>query len=90
MVCHELIDNMQKQKIEPACYWAAELICAGHFHDLWELFIQYIGQHIHLGNPKILKYMEMRYQIFSNIVNHLQGMVKIIFMPFAIDVFRTG
>lgn len=68
VVCHELIDNMQKQKIEPACYWAAELICAGHFYDLWELFIQYIGQHIHLGNPKILKYMEMRYQIFSNIV----------------------
>lgn len=68
IVCHQLIDNIHKQKIEPACYWAAELICAGHYNDLWEIIIQYVCQHIHLGNPKIVKYVEMRYQIFQNIV----------------------
>ena len=68
MVVQKLVDAMQKIKIEPACYWAAELVCAGHYMDLWEIFLQYAGRHIHLGNPKIIKYLEMRYQIFRNIM----------------------
>ena len=68
VVCQKLSDAMQKMKIEPACYWAAELVCAGHYMDLWELFLKYVGKHIHLGNPKIVKYLEMRYTIFKNIM----------------------
>jgi len=68
-VCDKIIENMQKKKIEPACYWAAELICAGHFADLWQIILEYVGKYIHLGNPKIVKYIELRYTGFRSIVN---------------------
>jgi hypothetical protein len=67
-----LQDSILKGKIEPACHWAAELICAGHYTDLWEILLNYVGKHIHLGNPKIMIYLEMRYETFRNIM--IQGL----------------
>ena len=68
----QLIENLKKGRIEPACYWCAELICGGHFMEVWETIIHYIGKHIHLGNPKILCYIEKRYDIFRNIMSQGQ------------------
>lgn len=64
----QFIENMKKGKIEPACYWCAELICAGHYMEVWETILHYVGKHIHLGNPKIIIYLEKRYEIFRNIM----------------------
>jgi hypothetical protein len=65
----QLIDNLKKGRIEQACYWCAELVCAGHFMEIWETIIHYVGKYIHLGNPKILRYLENRYDIFRNIMS---------------------
>jgi len=65
----QYIQNMKKGKIEPACYWCAELVCAGHYGEVWETIINFVAKYIHLGNPKLVVYLERRFCIFRNIVS---------------------
>jgi hypothetical protein len=65
----QFIDAITKNQIEHACYWCAELVCAGHFIEIWECFLFYLGKYIHSGNPKIVVYLDKRYKVFRNIVS---------------------
>ena len=38
----QLVTNMFNCQIEPSCYWAAELVCSGHYPELWELSLIHI------------------------------------------------
>jgi hypothetical protein len=66
----QLIANIYNCKIEGACYWSAELICAGYFIDLWEIIINYVGKYIHVGNPKLPIYIQLRFNTFKDILNN--------------------
>jgi hypothetical protein len=73
----QLIENMKGGKLEPAAYWCGELVCAGHYMEIWEIILHYTGKHIHLGNPKIIIYLQMRFEIFKNIVSRGQYITEL-------------
>ena len=71
----QMLENMKRGRVEPACYWCAELICAGHYGDVWEAIIHYTAKHIHSANPKIAIYVKMRYEVFRNLMMQSQNYV---------------
>lgn len=55
---------LDESSIEEACFWCAQLFSAGHLMDIWETILLVMSRHIHLGNPKLPLYIEMRYTQF--------------------------
>jgi len=57
-------------KVEQACYWSAELICAGHYADVWECVFLFYGKYVHITNPRIAVYLDVRLDQFETIMHN--------------------
>lgn len=66
----QLLKCINTNKIEESCYWSSELICSGHFIELWEIIILYASKYVHLGNPKLPLYLSARIDIFKQILEN--------------------
>ena len=66
----ELVNAIIESKHDSACYWSAELVCSGHYDDLWETIIIAHCKFIHVSNPKLCIYLKKRWLDFTTIMSN--------------------
>ncbi len=75
----QFLKSVSNGTIEEACYWSIELICAGHYIDLWDAIFLLVSDYIHLGNPKLPIYISLRVDNFKEIIQngYLENMLAL-------------
>ena len=72
-VIKQLYTSILNYKLEESLNWSIELICAGHFIDMWNIILLITCKHIHISNPKLSIFIDIKFQEFKQIIKHSIG-----------------
>ncbi len=67
-VVKKLKQACAERSVEQACYWTAELVCAGHFAKLWEHLSIAVGERHATASPRVTLFLARRFSEFKQIV----------------------
>lgn len=67
-VVKKLRQACEDRSVEEACYWTAELVCAGHFVKLWETLTIIVGERHAVSSPRTPILFAIRFADFKKIV----------------------
>ena len=75
----ELLKSLRESSLEPACFWCAELICSGHYIEVWDTIILFYSRYIQQGSPSLCVYLEHRINTFREIARGFDPRFRPIF-----------
>ena len=64
------VNELEQANVVNSYYWFMELLCSGHANDIWEIIIQFYGNKINIGNPKLAIYLDMMHGNFTKILTN--------------------
>jgi len=70
----ELYKCLYYEKKEDALLWTVEFICSNGYIDLWNIYINYLCNHVHIHNPKLPIYLVKKFNEFKEIANKHQDL----------------
>ena len=72
-VTKELLKAMIYSKLEESCFWGAELICSGHYGEIWESILAFYAKYVHIANPKLCIYLWGKMEKFKENMNNAES-----------------
>lgn len=61
------IKSLLDGNVEEANYWCAEYIAIAEFDKLWEIFYLLTCKQIHIANPKMMPYLQLKHEQYETI-----------------------
>lgn len=68
-VIKKYINSCLSNQKEEAFYWSAELVCAGHFRELWDAIFKIMYTYIYTSHVRLPVYINLRLNEFRKIIN---------------------
>ncbi len=72
-VLKKLEDSIYYQNIDDSLYCTTELLCSGFILELWNLYIYFVCKYIHIDNPKIVIYLNNKFNEFKLIAKKIKS-----------------
>ena len=77
-VVKSLVNALNSQKIEDSCFWVTELVCSGHYAEIWEVIFLFYSKYVHIANPKLSILIWTKVQKFKMNMNGVETEMEVL------------